>query len=407
MGATEFIKSIRREHHLRERARHVLASSDETRVREYMVEAMAHEAEVDLHAVAPLEVIGSARSRPLALDLINCPFILRSVLTTPPGRNWQEKGALMVKTDDDQSRLCTLSFVARWRPDEVRFVRLPDDFPLPVREVNGEPVPQAYPACTVRVVLDERAPEMIVLGLGTAEPGEQPVNASFLRLCLLPQAAVGHSVQGGATTAVFTREALNALSRGSIETFASHVLNGREFLEGALGALSLRSVLVHDQSERRPRDVTLGGPAIKLDDALLRVGAIGSVEMQFEITRELASLYWGSGCRASGPHAIELFAALGTALALSWADASGHKWIVDRVLGRLRHDSRRAVLNDWSRTLAGEAAAGLAARLAEAIWKDVATGSGMLRLRRATIDLWGQVVPSKVWFRELGLMSYY
>jgi hypothetical protein len=267
---------------------------------------------------------------------------------------------------------------------------IPEELPRLLVEQRSGPQPRIKVAETAGTAAEAFVCGGVPLDLGVPTDAENLLSAVLVRSTATVLEAESNSV---AITGRFQNE-LSLHEQQRVVRLLSRIL---EFHAETFGvAPQARLVLApHDGA------AAMGGP-------LLRLRTLQPLGLQADqdpedvmLASRLASVWWGTGCRVTGPCGRELEAAIRAATAMLWADQVGGVFrhgVFAAWQERARYPVLYDVLSSWRQGFRH----GLHARMTLALYSSLkrdASASAALRL--LTEQYWGKFVPSHLLRRQL------
>lgn len=356
-----------------------------------------------------LDVVGGESQRPVVMELAQCPFVLYDVSCSASFRPTQIGDRLQLQLrPGSRWEDATIRYVVQWdrsRPDlpigQSRFLRFPEMLPA-LMPVPATPGRAAVPQQTVHLIRDELAVGLHVTELQVTETDAPVLSDGALQVVLCEEESV---VLRNAPATGAVGVALSATIEAAIgaEASAELILTcGRvlDRLQGILGAIERTSVVVVAETDQASGLRGSGGVCLLLGESDLARYPVGSPGLEFELTREFASIWWGAGSRLTGRMAFELEAALGAGVALAIFREAGSSTLEEIADEYSRVARRRAPLA----FLPGVSRRGrerLAAKTALTIFESLQYHERRLALQGVTSDFWGLHIPTPVCVRLL------
>lgn len=357
---------------------------------------------------------GFESRRPLVLDLAPCPFLLYGLSCSVSLRPSQDGQLLFFHLGPDLTwNGARLSYQLRWSPtrhtepiDAAPCLRFPSMLPEPIGVSWSEVASAAFPQSAIQFVPDELAGDLLASGVRDRQGAVNAGPAVYLDLIIGRGAApvaplAGQSVLGSvrASDAVTTLLGERAAAQLSAACAASS-----GFLQGYLGGQPELDITVC-LSEDLPDVRHGGGPLLLFQRSDFERYPLGSFGFGVELTRELASIWWGSGCRLLGKYSKEVTSAIGGALSLHWANTKDTDGFA-KTIRAYEVQARGSALQDRWLGASGRGRPKLTAELALALYRGLSGRRGRDALRALTADFWGLYLPVPVFQRELSLAGF-
>jgi len=264
----------------------------------------------------------------------------------------------------------------------------------------------------VRVRLEARGQQLILGGISSEYSPTTQGNGSppLLQALLLFRegcdseyafTAEGHSVVVSPTLAQnLSGERLRVLKSRTHELLA--------FFGSLFGATPLmRLILIHPRDGRGLTRAATGAAVLGVSprDAAAGLGRAVNIEA---LATQVASLWWGGGCRLIGRDAEGVESAIRTALALWWLSVIDRETCERALYAHRKRAGSSSAVDFWT-SLGGPIAVGKATRLALSVFEELQGGSSGLapRLAAYTKQQWGYLIPVRQFIDDLGLSNHY
>jgi len=139
-------------------------------------------------------------------------------------------------------------------------------------------------------------------------------------------------------------------------------------------------------------------------DASAGLGKAVNIE---PLATQVASLWWGGGCRLIGRDAEGVESAIRTALALLWLSVIDRERCERALYAHRKRAGSSSAVDFWTRPV-GPIAVGKATRLALSVFEELQGGSGLApKLAAYTKQHWGCSIPARQFLDDLALSNYY
>jgi hypothetical protein len=355
-----------------------------------------------------LHTRGFESQRPLILDLARCPFLLYEISCSASLRPSQDGQLLFLHLGPGATwNGARIKYELRWNPahpkesvDAASCLHFPSMLPSPIGISWSEEASAAYPQQIIHFVPDELARELLVSGLPLQYGGAISGPTAFLDLVVARGTAGVEPIAGRPQSSARISNAVKALvGQGGAAQLSAACATSLEFLQGYLGQLAGLGITVC-LSEDLPDAMHIGGPLLSFQRSDFDRYPLGSFGFGVELTRELASIWWGCGCRLLGKHSKEVASAIGGALSLHWGRAKDTEGSSKTIAAYEGLAGGSALKDRWLGAI-GRGRPRLTAELALAFYRGLSSGRGQDALKALTADFWGLYVPVPVFLREL------
>jgi hypothetical protein len=172
------------------------------------------------------------------------------------------------------------------------------------------------------------------------------------------------------------------------------------------GTPLMRLILIHPRDCRGLTRAAAGAAVLGISprDASAGLGKAVNIE---PLATQVASLWWGGGCRLIGRDAEGVESAIRTALALLWLSVIDRERCERALYAHRKRAGSSSAVDFWTR-LVGPIAVGKATRLALSVFEELQGGAGLApKLAAYTKQHWGCLIPARRFLDDLALSNYY
>ena len=364
---------------------------------------------IQLHVRHEIRQVAPLSGRGFVLDLSRCSFVLDGIRCSRTSRVYQYHTGLVVEPAQGTDLPgAFIEYIVDWdrgtsgSADRLGFLQFPDDFPMPLWDVgHTEPV-TGYPIPRWSVVKDELIEDVFVAGVPLRSLDDRYRPEPLLSGFILSEGLLADHDDPIRANVLVTRAGANLFANQYPE-LTRIATDAVSFLSSLFGWTATEAILVAGPGDRHISPPLSGGQVLHLDKQFSARYRIGSFGMNFEIVRELSSMYWGSGCRVRGSAGGELTAAIGAAVALWWAATHTDDEYVSQTSTAFGKLASRPRLLDYADVALGNMSSRLVGQLSQEMFQRLRDAHYRSKLARLTTEMWGMYVPYSAARRELQL----